>query len=161
MGFFTTRERSELDKETDMEGEMREFVRRDVVALRRNPEARIPEARKPDARKLEAVKPETRKPEPEGQSVATSLGALLQRVVGTSEQQIDSLIAELQSLRDKLEADGARVQREIVEYANLSQSAMRSTKIISENLAHWKQVSDAPSLAPDLKASGAEFSEDY
>ena len=156
MGFFTTRERAELGKGADMEEEMREFVRQDVVALRRNPETRRLEARKPESRK-----PEAAKPEPEGQTVANSLGSLLHRVVGTSEQQIDSLIAELQNLRDKLEADGARVQREIVEYANLSQSAMRSTKIISESLAHWKQVPDAPSLAPESKAGGADVGEDY
>ena len=34
--------------------------------------------------------------------------------------------------------EGARVQREITEYAHLSQSAMQSTKIIAESLSHWK-----------------------
>jgi hypothetical protein len=41
-------------------------------------------------------------------------------------------------LRDLLHQEGARVQREIAQYAHLSQSAMQSTKIIAESLAHWK-----------------------
>ena len=38
------------------------------------------------------------------------------------------------------------VQREIVEYATLSQAALQSTKIIAESLTGWKKVPDAPSL---------------
>jgi hypothetical protein len=38
----------------------------------------------------------------------------------------------------------ARMQREIVEYATLSQAALQSTKIIAESLTQWKKVSDAP-----------------
>jgi hypothetical protein len=49
-------------------------------------------------------------------------------------------------LRDRLHIEGERVQREIVEYASLSQAAMQSTKIISESLNHWKKVPDAPNL---------------
>jgi hypothetical protein len=37
-----------------------------------------------------------------------------------------------------LQAENARVQREITEYAHLSQSAMQSTKIISDSLSKWK-----------------------
>ena len=61
-------------------------------------------------------------------------------------QEIDKLISELQTLRDMLHNEGARVQREIVEYATLSQAALQSTKIIAESLTDWKKVPDAPSL---------------
>jgi hypothetical protein len=61
-------------------------------------------------------------------------------------QEIDRLISELQTLREMLHNEGARVQREIVEYATLSQAAMQSTKIIAESLTHWKRTPDAPSL---------------
>ena len=74
------------------------------------------------------------------------LDSLLQRVAGTSVQEIDKLIGELQTLRDMLHNEGARVQREIVEYATLSQAAMQSTKIIAESLTHWKKIPDAPSI---------------
>jgi hypothetical protein len=105
-----------------MEGEIRDFVRRDVAtSLRRQPES-------------------------DSEVVATNIGALLQRVAGTSVQEIEKLIGELQTLRDMLQTEAARVQREIVEYATLSQAAMQSTKIIAESLTQWKKVPDAPSL---------------
>ena len=67
-----------------------------------------------------------------------SVVTLLQRVAGTSVQDIDRLISQLQTLRDILQEQGARVQRNLAEYAHLSQSAMQSTKIIAESLAQWK-----------------------
>jgi transposase len=100
-------------RENGVEGEIREFVRRDGQGLRRAPEN-------------------------DSEVVANNIATLLQRVAGTSVQEIDRLITELQQLRDLLQTEGARVQREITEYAHLSQSAMQSTKIIAESLSHWK-----------------------
>ena len=54
------------------------------------------------------------------------------------------LIAELQTLREKLQNDETRVQRAIVKYTTLSQSTLHSTKVISECLANWKQSSRRP-----------------
>jgi len=118
-----TSDSAEMPKVADaqVEGEIREFVRRDVATFRRNPES-------------------------ESEMVANNIGSLLQRVAGTSVREIDKLIAELQTLRDMLQSEGARVQREIVEYASLSQAAMQSTRIITESLTHWKKVPDAPSM---------------
>ena len=96
-----------------MEGEIREFVRRDVATLRRTQEA-------------------------DSELVANNISTLLQRVAGSSVAEIDRLMAELHTLRDLLQAESARVQREITDYAHLSQSAMQSTKIISESLSKWK-----------------------
>ncbi|HEY7666299.1 MAG TPA: hypothetical protein VH934_24535 [Xanthobacteraceae bacterium] len=125
MTFLKTRDSAEPEQtaETEMEGEIREFVRRDVATgLRRQPES-------------------------DGEMAAASnINALLQRVAGTSVQEIDRLITELQTLRDMLHSEAARVQREIVEYATLSQAALQSTKIIAESLTQWKKVPDAPSL---------------
>src|SRR5262249_38244189 len=123
MTFLKTREPAEIDTsaETEVEGKIRECVRRDVVGLRRQPES-------------------------DGEMVANNINQLLQRVAGTSVQEIDKLITELQTLRDTLQSEAARVQREIVEYATLSQAALQSTKIIAESLTHGKKVPDAPSL---------------
>ena len=123
MSITKTSDSFEMTKAVDayVEGEIREFVRRDVSTLRRNPES-------------------------ESEMVANNISSLLQRVAGTSVRDIDRLIAELQTLRDMLHTEGARVQREIVEYATLSQAAMQSTKIIAESLTHWKKVPDAPSM---------------
>jgi cell division septum initiation protein DivIVA len=100
-------------RDAGVEGEIREFVRRDGQALRRAPET-------------------------DSELVAHNITTLLQRVAGTSVQEVDRLIGELQQLRELLHQEGARVQREITEYAHLSQSAMQSTKIIAESLSHWK-----------------------
>ena len=122
MSLIKSREPAEeKSAETQVEGEIREFVRRDVATLRRQPET-------------------------DSDIVASNIGSLLQRVAGTSVQEIDRLIGELQTLRDMLHNEGARVQREIVEYATLSQAAMQSTKIIAESLTHWKKIPDAPSI---------------
>ena len=101
----------------NVEGEIREFVRRDGAVLRRAPDS-------------------------DGELIANNIGALLQRVSGSSVHEIDRLISELQTLRELLESEGARVQREVAEYAHLSQSAMQSTKIIAESLAQWKNVGE-------------------
>jgi cell division septum initiation protein DivIVA len=100
---------------SEMEGEIREFVRRDVAPLRRNAE-------------------------PESDLVTNNINSLIQRVTGNSIQEIDRLIGELKTVRDLLHSEGVRVQREISQYAHLSQSAMQSTKIIADNLAQWQSA---------------------
>ena len=124
MAVMKSSETAEAGKPSEVEGEIREFVRRDVATLRRQPES-------------------------DGEMVANNISNLLQRVAGTSVKEIDKLILELQTLREMLQNEGARVQREIVEFATLSQAAMQSTRIIAESLTQWKKVPDAPSLRND------------
>jgi L,D-transpeptidase catalytic domain len=88
-----------------------------------------------------------RQPENEGELGASKVYSLLQRVSATSLQEIDKLIAELESSRDMLQSEAARVQREIVQYSTLSQAARQSTKIITESLTQLKKVPDAPTLS--------------
>jgi translation initiation factor 2B subunit (eIF-2B alpha/beta/delta family) len=105
---------------SEFEGEIREFIRRDVAHLRRA---------QPDGASEQAV---------------TNINSLLDRVSGSSVTEIDSLIADLRNVRDFLKTEGERVQREIASYAQLSQVAMTSVKIIAESMTQWKsQVSDA------------------
>ena len=99
--------------------EIREFVRHEVVT---NP---------------------GRHPENESELVASNINSLLQRVNATLLQEIDSLITELESSRDMLQGEAARVQREIVQYSTLSQAALQSTRIITESLTQWRKVPDA------------------
>jgi hypothetical protein len=40
---------------------------------------------------------------------------------------------------DALGQEGQRVQRKVVAYAQMSQAAMRSTKIVVESIAHMKE----------------------
>jgi len=116
------RETTELEKVEEVEGQIREFVRRDVAGLRR-----------------QQVN--------DGEMVANNISSLLQRVSANSVQEIDRLIGELKTLRNRLQHEGERVQREIVEYAGMSQAAMQSTKIVVESLNHWKKVPDAPTIS--------------
>jgi hypothetical protein len=118
MGFFTKRERAELNKLAEVEGEIRDFVRQ-----REDPGA-------------------------EGQRVATKLAVLIERVAGQSIEEIDSATAGLQALRGELLVQGERVQREVVEYATRSRSAMQSTKTISEKLAQWRNETGAVATEP-------------
>lgn len=105
------------DAAATFEGDVREFVRRDFTPLRR-----------PDAAS--------------GEFASSNIRALLQRVGGTSLQEIDNLIGELQNLRDYIASEGDRVQREITNYAQLNHAALTSTRIISDSMAKWKDAVD-------------------
>ena len=45
-------------------------------------------------------------------------------------------------MRNMLDSEAARVQREIVQYSNLTQSALQSTKTIAESLEQWRKAPD-------------------
>ncbi len=64
----------------------------------------------------------------------------MQRVAVTSVAEIESLIAELERLRDFLRQESVRLQREIEGYARLSEEATKSTRIIAESVAQWKNA---------------------
>jgi hypothetical protein len=74
---------------------------------------------------------------------ANSISSLLPRVSETSLQEIEKRIGELQTLRELLQHETGRVQREIVEYAVLIQSARQSMRTISESVSFW-QSDNAP-----------------
>jgi hypothetical protein len=78
---------AEIEHEPDsaVEGEIREFVRRDSASLRRVPDS-------------------------DSELVANNISTLLQRVAGTSVQEIDRLISELQTLRELLQAQAFSVK---------------------------------------------------
>ena len=91
-----------------------------------------------------------RQPENESELVARNINSLLQRVTATSLEEIDNLITELESSRDMLRSEAARVQREIVQYSNLTRAALQSTKTIAESLTQFRKTPDAPAV-PDLE----------
>ena len=107
---------TDLDKpiESAVAAEIREFARRNVATPRQPLQV-------------------------DSELVANSISTLLQSVAGSSgPAEIDRLMAEMHTLRDLLQAESARVEREIIEYAHLSQSAMQTTKIITESLVMWR-----------------------
>lgn len=98
------------------EGEIREFVRRDVAFVRRQ--------------RSEA---ETAVTDP----TADNLNMLIRRVAGSSMDEIDRVILELQGVRGMLRSEGERVSREIAGYASLNHASMTAMKIIGDSLKQW------------------------
>ena len=115
-----------------VEGEIREFVRRDVAHLRR---------------------PRNDEADP----VSENLNSLIRRVSGASMEEIDRVILELQGVRDMLRSEGERVGREIAGYASLSHAAMTAMKVIGDSLKQWKEGPTPPGETGRRPASQPKF----
>jgi hypothetical protein len=111
---------------SEVEAGIRDFVRNDIAYLRR------PAVTSTETVPLDAT----------ADATVNNVNSLIQRVAGTSLAEIEKLISELESLRDLLHAEGQRVQREISGYAQLSQAAMKSTRMIADNVTQWKLAAD-------------------
>jgi hypothetical protein len=120
MRLLPSRERAQANEAvkvfSKLEGEIREVVSRDTT---------VPRLQQGNDNEL-----------------AASIGSLLQRVSGTSLPEIEKFISELQILREMLQSEAERVQREVVEYAVLIQSARHSMRTISESLSFWQNDPD-------------------
>jgi translation elongation factor EF-1beta len=103
-----------------VEGEIREFVRRDVSFLRRQ----------------RSEVDVTNDPAAEG------LNALIGRVAGDSMEEIDRVIRELESVRDMMHNEGERVSRELAGYASMSHAATTAMKVIAASIKQWKDTQD-------------------
>ena len=91
------------------------------------------------------VRKDFRSPRPAAPGTATetnpeNLASLIARVAGHSTTEIDSLIAELQQVRNYLHDESERVQRKINEFAQMNQSALASIKIIADAVGPWKSA---------------------
>lgn len=111
---------------SEVEAGIRDFVRNDVAYLRRPAPGMLSES------PLDAST----------EATVSSVNSLIQRVAGTSLSEIENLVTELEGLRDLLHNEGQRVQREIAGYAQLSQAAMKSTRLIADNVAQWKRAAE-------------------
>ena len=110
---------------TEVEAGIRDFVRNDIAYLRRPP-----------------ISAEAAPLDPSAEATVNNVNSLIQRVAGTSLAEIEKLISELESLRDLLHAEGQRVQREISGYAQLSQAAMKSRRMMADNVTQCKRAAD-------------------
>lgn len=97
------------------EGEIREFIRRDVAPRRAQTE-----------------------PVVTGDAAADHVNKLVSNVSGAAMEQIDRVILELQGIRDMLRSEGERVSREISGFASLNHAAITSMRVIADSLAQWK-----------------------
>ena len=107
----------------EFEGEIREFIRKDVAPWRK-------------------------RLEPVAEPASENVSALVQRVAGASLNEIDGVIEDLRNMREFLRNEGERVQREIAAYATVSQTAAASIRSISESMSDWRRtVALPPSVA--------------
>ena len=78
------------------------------------------------------------KPSPKAVSgVAAVVDSLVQR--GASLSELKNVIQELEQLHNFLDAEGQRLEQEISEYVQLKKSTVSSTRLIADNLLHWKK----------------------
>jgi len=93
----------------EIEGVLRDFVRRDVRAA---------SGKDPS-------------------DVAGNVDSLIQRA--TSLGELHKVIEELEHLHEFLHSEGRRLEQEISEYAQLSKSTVSATRVIADNMLHWKK----------------------
>ena len=111
---------------SEVEAGIRDFVRNDIAYLCR-------------PASVSSAEPTL---DPSAEATVNNVNSLIQRVAGTSLSEIENLIAELEALRELLHTEGQRVQREISGYAQLSQAAMKSTRMITDNVSQWKRSAE-------------------
>ena len=126
---------SNLAAVSEVEAGIRDFVRNDIAYLRRPVPGMVNNSSETTTGTEAPLEATT-------EATVNSVNSLIQRVAGTSLGEIEKLVSELESLRDLLHAEGQRVQREISGYAQLSQAAMKSTRMIADNVQQWKRTAD-------------------
>lgn len=102
---------------SEFEGEIREFIRRDIT---------------------------TRRPEQHPEPGTDNLNSLIERVSAATIAEIDRVISELQNIRSLLHTEGDRVRREITGYAGLSQTSVATMKVIADTLSQLKPGMQVP-----------------
>jgi hypothetical protein len=127
MSILKSRGLQRSDKTGELEGNIRDLVRRQGGAARQSNN--------------------------NSEDAARELASLVNRVSGDATREVDHLIGGLSHVRQKLEHDAARIHHDIVEFASLSQSVMQLTNIVSDGMSHVAQVAEAPSIAEETPAS--------
>ena len=113
-----------LSNKPELEGSIRELVRRESSAIRQAGD--------------------------NSEQAARELASLVQRISGGSTREVDHLIKGLSNLRQKLDDEAMRIRSDIIEFASLSQSVMQLTKIVSDGVIQVAKVPDAPGIASEL-----------
>jgi hypothetical protein len=105
------------------------------------PDRRVPEDA-PSGARVAFLRGQTGDRGQANEGSARNLDALIRRLAGTSMDEIDSVIRELEAIREMLRDEGQRVSREIAGYAGLSHASMSAMKVISDSLRAWKGRSE-------------------
>jgi hypothetical protein len=121
MSILKSRGLQRSDKSAELEGNIRELVRRQSGSVRQATNS--------------------------SEEAARELASLVNRVSDDSTTEVDHLIGGLSRLKQKLNDEAARIHRDIVEFAALSQSVVQLTNIVSDGMTHVSEVSEAPGIA--------------
>lgn len=97
------------------EAEIHELVRRGIAQPQKRIEAESP-----------------------GDPITKNVNLLIGRTVSESFGQIDHLIGELQGVRNMLQREGERVNREVASYVSLNHAVRTAVKTIGETLTQWR-----------------------
>jgi hypothetical protein len=76
--------------------------------------------------------------------------SLVQRVAGTSLEEIDNMIVELQKVRVFLVREGERLQRELADYGKLTRATLRSSRIVTDSLPSCKLIAQDTGAGPTM-----------
>lgn len=110
-----------------VEGDIREFVRREVPPPRSQPRSGNEE---------EAIR-------------AESINTLVERASRDSVEEIDHLISDLQRMRDLLTGEADRIKRAITKYVQSSDTTMETVKAMADNMTQWKEAAPPEQPRPE------------
>ena len=102
------RQHEQIDAAVHLEEDLSALIRRDIP---------------PSRHRARAVDP-----------TSGHLNGLLQQVAGTSIEEIDRIILELQGVRDLLRGEGERLSNEIARYADLNKITMTLMRSVADRL---------------------------
>ena len=88
--------------------------------------------------------------------VVPDANSLIQRVADVSLSPLQNVISDLQQLHDFLHNERERIEREISDYLQLSQTAMGSTKLIADNIVFWKETAHSAAHTPQRRSAATE-----
>ena len=92
-----------------------------------------------DVERIAFLRQQQREAAPADGSAAENLNAIVQRVAGTSLEEIDKVIRALEGVRDMMRKEGERVSREVAGYASLSHAAVTAMKVMADSIKEWQE----------------------
>lgn len=136
-------------------------VRHDWVSANKfNPERSGPEIYAPRDRRtteqlsnaghIAPLHPQTSEVGQADDRAGANLDPLIRRISGISIDEIDRVIRELESVRERLRREGERVNREVRDYADLARATINSMRVISGSIRNLNPAyTKAPAPPPN------------
>ena len=89
----------------------------------------------------------------------TEIAPVIQKLGATSIAEIDWLMAEVREAKNYLQSEGERIEQETLRYANLTQLASVTAKIVLDAISQWHPSRNQPkSYVSEVAATSTEDS---